>query len=183
MWNGLRACKIVALLGFLLPWITISCSNQKIASASGLDLARGSIIVTNPISRASEVYHSGANAMLILAIVAIGTGLVLSFRPASLRTGALVALATSVAAVILCWVGTATIDSRSVGAAASKQKNGFDADIANTIIRVDYAYGFWITVIALAAAAFIAWQILRALGSAAVAPAPTHASNAPLAPD
>ena len=48
MTNLARGAKIVALLLFILPWVTISCAEQTLVSMSGVDLASGSVTMNNP---------------------------------------------------------------------------------------------------------------------------------------
>lgn len=48
MTNLARGAKIIALLLFILPWVTISCAEQTLVSMSGVDLASGSVTMNNP---------------------------------------------------------------------------------------------------------------------------------------
>jgi hypothetical protein len=41
--NLARGAKLAALLCFLLPWVTVSCSGRQVLSVSGADLARGHV--------------------------------------------------------------------------------------------------------------------------------------------
>ena len=47
---GTRGSKLLALLFFLLPWVTVSCADQTLVSMSGLDLATGSVTTHNPLT-------------------------------------------------------------------------------------------------------------------------------------
>ena len=43
MWKWIKIPKAIALLAFLLPWMTVSCQNQPLAKASGIGLAFGHV--------------------------------------------------------------------------------------------------------------------------------------------
>src|SRR5687767_2913204 len=72
--------KLAALLLFVLPWVTVSCAEHTLVSLSGMDLATGSVTVTNPLTgeQASPAGSGKADvpvliaALLILATLAAG---------------------------------------------------------------------------------------------------------------
>jgi hypothetical protein len=76
-----RIAKLVALLGFVLPWVLVSCSGQTVLTASGLDLAVGSLTFHNPVNGVVQHQQVSADIWLIIAIVFIGLGLLVSFLP------------------------------------------------------------------------------------------------------
>ncbi|MDP8995215.1 MAG: zinc ribbon domain-containing protein, partial [Pseudomonadota bacterium] len=43
-----RGAKGLALLCFVLPWMTVSCAGQKLVSMSGFNLATGNVVGPNP---------------------------------------------------------------------------------------------------------------------------------------
>src|SRR6185295_17295914 len=82
MTNLGRIAKVVALLLFLLPWVTVSCADQTLVSMTGLDLATGHVNMTaNPMggpSMTAPAEHGG-DLFVILGAVLILVGLALSF--------------------------------------------------------------------------------------------------------
>ena len=50
MTNLGRIAKVIALLLFVLPWVTVSCADQTLVSMTGVDLATGHItMAANPM--------------------------------------------------------------------------------------------------------------------------------------
>ena len=62
MSNLARAAKVVALLLFFLPWVTVSCAEQTLVTMSGVDLATGSVTMTNPMTGAPRARPAAARA-------------------------------------------------------------------------------------------------------------------------
>lgn len=104
MWRLVRIPKVIALLAFALPWMTVSCSSERVMSATGINLASGDFAVINPLTKAVQTQSGDANLWLVLAIIAIAIGIVASFRRA--RPGAAIVTATSAVALIAIWLGT-----------------------------------------------------------------------------
>src|SRR6478672_6066101 len=69
-----RIARSVALLAFLLPWVTVSCAGQTIASVSGVRLATGAVTIRNPMSGAIETHAGSANWAVLVAAAAIVLG-------------------------------------------------------------------------------------------------------------
>lgn len=159
MWHWVKACKGAALVAFLLPWMTVSCSSTELLRASGLDLAIGKPRLTPQLAQlAGERAARGdahPNLWLILALILIVVGLVFAFRPA--RQGAPAAVMTSVGALVLTWVATRAISSDVLrrAAARSGDAGGLDAALALQI-RIDWQIGYWLCLLALAGAAVLA---------------------------
>lgn len=158
MWKWIRIPKIVALAAFLLPWMSVSCSTQKVAEASGFGLAFGRI------SAMGQAAHAGSgasmNLWLILALLAIASGLFLLFKRG--REAAKLVLGTSVAAFVLIFVGTWRYSKDAILAEAARHgggNNGFD-QAALSLIRIDWHFGYWLTLLALIAAGVMAWLVM-----------------------
>jgi len=66
MWKWIRIPKGIALLAFLLPWMTVSCSDQKLVEASGFGLAFGRVTA---MGQASQLVLGTSVAALLLIIV------------------------------------------------------------------------------------------------------------------
>lgn len=181
--RAVRIAKVVALLAFALPWLTVSCSGQKIASISGWNLVTGSISLRNPVSGAVEQHGGSPSVLIILALIAIVGGIVLSFKNAELSNKAKATLGFSISATVLIWLGTSSINGGSAMRAASERQTGYGQDMfAASIVSVDYAIGFWVTTLCLALATFLSWSILNGnelIGRAMAPPTPPGANPSP----
>ena len=81
MANLARIAKVIALLLFVLPWVTISCAEQPLVTMSGVDLATGHVMMHNPMTGATESPPgaNGGDIWVILAALLILAGLAASF--------------------------------------------------------------------------------------------------------
>ena len=95
---GARIAKFVALLGFFLPWALFSCSGQEFATMSGVDMAVGHIHANG------QDQNTGFNIFIIVAIVATGLGLLVSFS-GDLRDEARGVFIASIVAIIASFAG------------------------------------------------------------------------------
>ena len=111
MWRFVKIPKAVALLAFLLPWMTVSCSNNKIAEANGWELVIGRIRpVVASLSDKPQTAH--LNYYLAAAAGLIVIGLILSLMR---RRFAGVVVATSLGALALLWAGTSQYSNTRLG--------------------------------------------------------------------
>lgn len=158
MWKWIRIPKGIALVAFLLPWMTVSCSNQKVAEASGFGLAFGRISAMGQAAQASN--GASMNFWLILSLLAIAGGLFLLFTRG--REAAKLVLGTSVAALALIFIGTWRYSKDAIlGEAAKSGAGGGEFDrAALALIQVDWEIGYWLAVLALIAAAVMAWLVM-----------------------
>jgi hypothetical protein len=100
MTNLGRIAKVIALLLFVVPWVTVSCADQTLVSMTGVDLATGHIsMAANPMggpSAAAPAEHSG-DLFVILGAILILVGLAVSFvlkgSKGAMAAGACAALA------------------------------------------------------------------------------------------
>jgi hypothetical protein len=134
-----RGAKVVALVGFLLPWVVVSCQGQTVARASGVDLLTGhmTIIGSAPQSGSPVIWA-------LLAVILIIAGLVMSFQaPEELRSRWVAGAA--LAAALFCIF---TVGNVSAGAHKQGARQGLVGEAA-AAIRVEPQIGFWITLLAL----------------------------------
>jgi hypothetical protein len=158
MWKWIRIPKGIALLAFFLPWMTVSCSNQKLVEASGFGLAFGRV---SALGQAAQQAGDGAslNFWLILALLAIAGGLTLLFMKG--REAAKLVLGTSVAAVVLIFVGTWRYSKDAILAEAAKTGSDSNLDqAALAMIQVHWEIGYWLALLSLIAAAVMAWLVM-----------------------
>jgi hypothetical protein len=166
-----RIAQVVALLGFVLPWITVSCNGQVLVQLSGLDLARGHIsfnpMMQNAMTQGAQANAGGTpNALVAIALALIVIGLVLSFVWKDVRLGIVNAVGSVVALGLIAYeVLVAAVHKAHEQAAASQATSG-GADANNPFaksmaeaIKVGTDYGFWLTCLALVAAAFFYWKL------------------------
>ena len=157
MWKWIRIPKGIALLAFLLPWMTVSCSDQKLVEASGFGLAFGRVTAMGQASQAGE--GASLNIWLILALLAIAGGLALLFLRG--RETAKLVFGTSVAAIVLIFVGTWRYSKDAIMAEAAKSgSNGNLDQAALAMIQVHWEIGYWLALLSLIAAAVMAWLVM-----------------------
>lgn len=154
MWGWVKIPKGIALAAFFVPWVTVSCSERKMISASGFQLATGRVSFLDE----SVQSHGGhPDLWIALALVAVIAGLVLSFGPARRALWTLIA---SVAALLFIWGGTRHMTGSSIAErAAAERHETLDAAIAS-VIRVEWQWGYWLVNAALIVAAILSWMAL-----------------------
>lgn len=158
MWTWIRIPKAIALLAFLLPWMTVSCSDQKLVEASGLGLASGRVSAMGQAAQASD--GASMNVGLILALLAIAVGLFLLFTKG--REAAKLVLGTSVVALVLIFVGTHRYSKDGILAEAAENGSAGSMDqAALAMIQVNWHFGYWLALLSLIAAAVMAWLVMR----------------------
>jgi hypothetical protein len=183
-----RVAKLVALLAFALPWILVSCSGNEIAHGNGLELMTGHLQPSQQIadlqtqSGASDqaqrgLGKAGPEYILIAAFACIALGLVLSFVLKA-RGAAMTMLATSVLAIALCFGAFAHITYAMNQAFEHQERKGEGGENAlrralgeqmQSSLRVEKQEGFWVTIIALVAAAILSGATLTVPAPAAKA--------------
>lgn len=157
MWKWIRVPKGVALLAFLLPWMTVSCSDQKIAEASGFGLAFGRISAFGQASQAGN--DASLNFFLILALLAIAAGLAFLFLKG--REAAKLVLGTSIASIVLIFIGTWRYSKDAIAAQAAKNGSSSEMDqAALAMIQVNWEIGYWLALLSLIVAAVMAWLVM-----------------------
>jgi hypothetical protein len=158
--NVARVLKLVALLLFLLPWVTVSCADQTLVSMSGLDLATGSVTVHNPIT--GEIAHPPDSGRpdwpALIAALLIVAAFVLSFvlRSALATLAPIGALAA--AAGLIAWSVLVRIPDKARADASAQAVEGFNRTQLHDLVRVETAAGFWLTLAAIAAAIVASWM-------------------------
>jgi len=174
MWKWIRIPKGIALVAFLLPWMTISCSEQKIAEATGFGLAFGNVTTMGRAASAGD--GASMNLLLILALLAIAGGLFLLFTRG--REAAKLVLGTSVAALLLIFLGTWRYGKDAIMAEAAKNGGGDLDRAAMAMIEVNWEIGYWLALFALIAATAMAWIVMSGKEAEAEAKMRSLASDA-----
>ncbi|HEY3799936.1 MAG TPA: hypothetical protein VGL58_16420 [Caulobacteraceae bacterium] len=128
-----RFAKLIALIGFMLPWVLVSCGHQPAAHLSGIDLATGTAI-TGDVPTAGQASQGHPDlwiaASLLLVIVGLAAGLLLRGSRAAAAMAA-----TSAAALALASIGVWRI-------ASAYPAQGSDA---SAVVQAQAEYGFLLT--------------------------------------
>lgn len=136
--NVARVAKLIALLGFALPWLLVSCAGEPIGRLTGIELATGGGL---------QSQHSQPNLWVTLSLAAVIAGIVASFAMKGRQ--ALLAMAT--AAIVALVASAVGVSSVTPGAVSQPSQPSQHAG-AGALGRVDLQYGYLITVAGLLAA-------------------------------
>lgn len=173
--NLVRVAKGAALVCFLLPWVTVSCNNTPLMKVSGVQMMTGNIAMQNPVTGEIE-RQGGVNYLVLVAFLIIVGLLALGFiwkQRAALMTG-LVGCWLALALLIygVAYKGSAAMAEAQ--AKANSEMGGrssgiegldeFGRNLANAI-RMEFNIGYWLTLIAIAAAAVLYWMMMRGRGN------------------
>jgi hypothetical protein len=156
-----RVAKVAALLGFVLPWVTVSCSGNEILTATGLQL------MTGDPQPAGALEGMGQQNQADDADPAIGVILAFGFIAVGLLASFLTKARVAAAALIIGGLGGAGLSyyslenlrsemTREISKAQNEAPDtgGFLSDesaremsaaIGNAI-RVEEEEGYWVTV-------------------------------------
>ena len=176
--NLARIAKVVALLLFVLPWVTVSCAEQTLVSMSGVDLATGNITMTNPMTGASETPpgQNGGDLFVMIGAVLILLSLVAGFLLKGSRGALVAAIGSAAAAACLAYTvlvripNAARTDGAMGNAAGPVGAGGPTPEQLAQMIQVNVQIGFWLVLLALAAA--VALNVLAMKGEPAPAAMP-----------
>ena len=196
MSNLARIAKVVALLLFLLPWVTISCSPQGlgpmsgagpgampgagdmiIAKATGAQLAMGTVVTNNPNPSASAPPNpfSKPNYAILGGALLILLSLAVTFLLKGGKGAMAAAAGSALAAAALCYAVLVDVPKSVQASFASGAGSGAGGSPINPaelaqMIQVKVEIGFWLTIAALAAAVLLNVLGMRGSDSAPVAP-------------
>lgn len=101
-----RIGKLVALLGFFLPWVTVSCSNTDILTATGWQLMTGDPQPAGPLAGVEQERTDDAEpaVIIIAAFAVILIGLVCSLFTRT-QAAAITILVSSVLGIGISYYG------------------------------------------------------------------------------
>ncbi|MBV9930935.1 MAG: zinc ribbon domain-containing protein [Alphaproteobacteria bacterium] len=157
--NLARIAQVVALVGFVLPWITVSCQGRVLAQVSGLDMALGRSTIRNPFTGVSQVHSASPNATIVIALVLILAGLAVSFNFAAARVALANVVACGAALLLIAYevLVSAGAMVRSQAAGASDDLDRYAQGLRDAV-HVGTGFGFWLTCLALVAAIYFSWR-------------------------
>lgn len=175
-----RVAKVAALLGFVLPWVTVSCSGTEILTATGIQLMTGDPQPAGPLEGQQTNEDAEPAVAVILACVVIALGLAASFLPkarmaaAALLIGGLGGAGLSYYSVqnmqsemtreINEAQGEAAADSGGLFSSAEGQRM---SQAMAGAIRVEEEEGYWLTLGGALAGALFGLLVLAGAGAGA----------------
>ena len=172
--NGSRLLMLLALLFFVLPWVTVSCADQTLVSMTGLDLAQGSVTMQNPMTGETTTPpgRGEADIPVLVGGILVALALLLSFVIKG-RMGTMASMASlAVAAAAISYTVLYKIPRQAREDAAAQPagppgqaSTGIDQTQIAEMIRVQTEIGFWLTLAAIVAAIVLAFMVLRREGS------------------
>lgn len=95
-----RIGKIVALLGFFLPWVTVSCSNTEILSATGWQLMTGDPQPAGPLEGMADQRERAEDAEPAVIIIAAFAVILIGFGTSLVTRAQTAAISMLVCAVL-----------------------------------------------------------------------------------
>jgi hypothetical protein len=190
----IRGAKIAAILGFLLPWVVVSCQGTQLSSATGIQLVLGQSTAASGAGAQTTTTNPGIMQQLpfIIALLAIIAGLAISFLQRGKQAGQ-ITLTTSGVALVASIGGYMLLEgfikgqlnqqggqaapppsasSDPYGDAFAQQMNQMGQGMAQ-MIQVQPQSGYWLTLIALivaGAASFLLMQGREQIGGSAAPP-------------
>ena len=175
-----RIAKVLALLLFVLPWVTVSCANQTLVSMSGVDIATGHVtLMANPLGAGSALSapaeHQG-DPFVILGAALILAGIAVTFALKGAR-GLMIAAACagvavlSLAYAVLVKLPAAARADATTGAGGGTPSGPTAAQIAE-MIRVNVEIGFYLCLACLIAALVLDLLAMRETGPPGAMAAP-----------
>lgn len=171
LFNIARGLKGIALLLFLIPWVTVSCGGTELVSLSGYDLATGSVSVRNPMTGQVETPPAnagsggggrGSDMWVVASAGLIVAGLVLTFVLPRALAALVAALGSLGAAGMIGYTVLARLPAEmreqpigADGAGGGAAEMGMNAQQMAAMIKVEPQMGFWLVMGALIAAAVL----------------------------
>ena len=169
-----RVAKLVALFGFFLPWVAVSCSGTEIATGTGWQWMTGHLEPAGPLASMQDQAQSSADDQkpgyfVIAAFAVIALALLVSLLTRR-RAAAAVLMAGALVGAGLSFYNFEYVRSE-MNREANRQHRGdihsgdvvidtrsqvqLQQAVANAI-EVEKKEGFWVTIGALAVAALFA---------------------------
>lgn len=158
--NLSRGAAILALLCFFTPWFAISCQQTEIVSATGLQLATGT--VPQPAG-GGGARDQGMAIWAVLALLMLLGAVAIMAVYASAKDRLRIACGLCGGAALLLAGGMLmTVDSAkrelvSSRGAASRNVDAAMRDLAAQGIRLEVKFGYWLTLLLASGASATAW--------------------------
>jgi len=170
-----RIGKLVALLGFFLPWVTVSCSGTEILQATGWQLMTGDLEPSGAFAGAAQEQTDDAEpaAGVIVAFAVVVIGVIAGWLTKG-RTAAIVIAACALLGIGLSYFSLQNMRSEMVSELNDAQTDQqfeendlFSADqqrdmarAAASAIQIEEQEGYWLTLGALGASMLLCLLII-----------------------
>jgi len=151
---------LLTIIFFLMPWMNISCMGTPVVTVSGYDMVRGVYDVPDEVTDGS----SESEPLVIWALVAAGVGLIASLFKAKIMV--FTRILAGIAGVALLIALKFKIDNDVYG-----QGQG--------VAQVNYLIGYWLTLIAFAAAVIVSFIKRDSAAKDIKTPEPTPQGSVP----
>lgn len=175
MGNLARIAKVLALLFFVLPWVTVSCGEQTLTTMSGLNLALGQVQVNSTLpGGATPSSGTGANMFVVIGALLILAAIAATFILKGSKAAMAGAACSAGAAAVLLYAVLIDIKAKATSEIASSagEAGGMNTQQITEMIRVNIEIGFWLCILALAAAVVLNVLAMRGPAPPAAAPPP-----------
>lgn len=152
-----RLAKLVALIGFLLPWAVVSCSGTEIVSTTGVQLATGDLQLVGPLANAPPDQQPDTDpSVWVIAAAACGViGLLVSALLRG-RAAAIALLATAVLGAGATYYGVEQMrGAMTARMAAESGQSDLPID-PSTLLQFETRPGYWVTLGGFGGAALLA---------------------------
>jgi hypothetical protein len=143
--NVARVAALIALLGFVFPWVLVSCAGEPVGRLSGIDLATGGL--TAPSSTSGGLPHGHPNLWVLLSLAAVIGAIIAGFLARG-RRSIVAVLAASLIALAASGIGVASISSSAGDAPLRSQPAAAGSEAG----QINLQYGYFITVAGLVGA-------------------------------
>lgn len=158
--NLSRGAAILALLCFFTPWFAISCQQTEIVSATGLQLATGT--VPEPAGGGGARDQSMAIWALLALLMLLGAAAVMIVYGSAkgrlrIACGLCGGAALLLAGGMLLTVDSAKRELVSSRGAAPRNVDAAMRDLAAQGIRLEVKFGYWLTLLLASGASATAW--------------------------
>jgi len=130
----------IVIICFFLPFVDVSCGNQKIATITGIQFVTGAEIGESELLEGKRAQKVESEPIVIAVLICTIAGLLLSF----IRNGrsSILPAISALAALILLLIFKAKLDNEVL-----KQGEG--------VLRLEYRNGFWGSLLSLILAAVL----------------------------
>jgi hypothetical protein len=136
--------RLLALIGFIMPFATVSCGGQDLVTISGVQAAFG----TDYYYVMGQAGHADGDFFFVLALVLIIAALVTGLLRSS-QIGRLVSdHQLNVTAMVLGILATAIfVLAASAAGQSSSQAGGQGASAGGTVLTLRWDFGFWLSLL------------------------------------
>jgi len=133
---------LLAIVFFLLPWVSVSCAGEDLVRVSGMDMVTGSYDVPGNEEFAATNGETEPLAIWVLGVAAVG----LIFSLFTSDFSRVLRVLSGLAGIgLLIWLKIKIGNDVSAGLPAE----------ASGLVQVNYLYGYWLTLAAFAGGAIM----------------------------